>query len=141
MAVLNRCPAPPAYLLLLPQVAVNNDITDVWAFYDTHRMFADWAGVLSKLYMSSAALVTGWVSGMLLAGNYHSEQLRLSPSTTVADQSAVSDVLNSCCFGGLQDSTVSCTLQLAARPNCLLTVRWMQALCSPHLCFMVDCEH
>jgi hypothetical protein len=28
-------------------------------------MFADWTGVLSKLYMSSAALVTGWVGAML----------------------------------------------------------------------------
>jgi hypothetical protein len=51
------------------QIAVNNDITDVWYFWDTHKMFADWAGVLSKLDMSSAALVTGWVSAVLLAGS------------------------------------------------------------------------
>ncbi|WIA09214.1 hypothetical protein OEZ85_008624 [Tetradesmus obliquus] len=42
-------------------IAVNNNIADVWFFWDSHKMFADWTGVLSKLYMSSAALVTGWI--------------------------------------------------------------------------------
>jgi hypothetical protein len=59
----------PACCWLL-HIAVNNDITDVWLFWDTHKMFSQWAGVLSKLYMSAAALVTGWVSVMLLAGMF-----------------------------------------------------------------------
>ena len=44
------------------QVAVNNDVNDVWMFWDTHKMFSQWAGVLRQLYMSAAALVAGWVS-------------------------------------------------------------------------------
>lgn len=61
-----------AYLAPLPthhycccQIAVNNNIADVWFFWDSHKMFADWTGVLSKLYMSSAALVTGWVGAVV----------------------------------------------------------------------------
>jgi hypothetical protein len=58
------CTCPFNYLCCC-QIAVNNDITDVWFFWDNHKMFADWTGVLSKLYMSSAALVTGWVGAIL----------------------------------------------------------------------------
>jgi hypothetical protein len=88
MAVPNPCPEPPACLLLLPQITVNNDITDVWMFWDTHKMFSEWAGVLSKLYMRSAALVTGWVSMIFLAGRFYSRQLLANgwlPCTIVAD--------------------------------------------------------
>ncbi|WIA09217.1 hypothetical protein OEZ85_008627 [Tetradesmus obliquus] len=42
-------------------VAVNNDINDVWMFWDTHKLFSQWAGVLRQLYMSAAALVAGWI--------------------------------------------------------------------------------
>ncbi|KAF8073012.1 TIM21 [Scenedesmus sp. PABB004] len=42
-------------------VAVNDNVTDVWFFWDTHKLFNEWAGVMAKLYMSAAALVAGWV--------------------------------------------------------------------------------
>jgi hypothetical protein len=48
--------------VLVVQVAVNNNIASVWLFWDTHKMFSQWAGVLRQLYMSAAALVAGWVS-------------------------------------------------------------------------------
>lgn len=43
-------------------MAVNENITDVWYFWDQHKLFSDWQGVLRQFYMSSAALVAGWVS-------------------------------------------------------------------------------
>lgn len=48
-------------LLLFLQVAVNENITDVWYFWDAHKSFSEWTGVLKQLYLSSAALVAGWV--------------------------------------------------------------------------------
>jgi hypothetical protein len=44
------------------QVALNTNLTQVWAFYDQKVAFDAWAGVLRQLYMSAAALVAGWVS-------------------------------------------------------------------------------
>lgn len=51
-----------AWLLCSLQVAVNNNITTVWMFWDSHKMFNEWTGVLRQLYFSAAALVAGWVS-------------------------------------------------------------------------------
>lgn len=47
---------------VLIMLAVNENITDVWFFWDQHKMFNEWAGVLQKFYYSAAALVAGWVS-------------------------------------------------------------------------------
>jgi hypothetical protein len=59
MCLLNCC---------IVQVAVNNDIANVWLFWDTHKLFSQWSGVLRQLYMSVAALVAGWVSGAHMQG-------------------------------------------------------------------------
>jgi len=47
------------------QVALNDNINDVWFFWDTKRMFNQWTGAMQKLYLSAAALVAGWVSTLL----------------------------------------------------------------------------
>lgn len=60
-----RARYPLANMLAIASVimmlATNDDIQTVWHFWDTHKMFNEWAGVLQKLYMSAAALCAGWV--------------------------------------------------------------------------------
>lgn len=44
------------------QIALEKNIAYVWYFWDTYKLFSEWDGVLSRLYLSSSALVAGWVS-------------------------------------------------------------------------------
>lgn len=64
----NRLPraryAVAQYLVIatvLIMLALNANITDVWFFWDQKKSFGDWAGVSKKIYLSSAAVVAGWI--------------------------------------------------------------------------------
>lgn len=64
----NRLPraryAVAQYLVIatvLIMIALNANITDVWFFWDQNKLFSNWSGVAQKMYLSSAAVVAGWI--------------------------------------------------------------------------------